>query len=263
VGDPRRVAFRRSAAVVAATALSMTALAACGPHNSGASVGQLVDTPAPTTVSSPSKKPEADSVAPSPSAPDDGPLKGGGTFVYDDGGVVATVQLPADGSQEDVRGLKDFLRRSHSPKLRIVSVTVTNHSSKTFPIKGFEIHGTTGTIPLYPAGTFVNLAMARPGVSSRPDLASAGTIVALTSAITIPPGRELTTLVGTQGSVQTITDVFYQRGSTSIRLRPLWEIRQAAAKVAREQAKAAKKLARQQAAAARKRARQRAATAGK
>jgi hypothetical protein len=259
-GGPRRGLrpHRGVAAVATATLAGSLLLTGCGSTEAGPTVGALVTTadPDPSAGATPSAGSDADPQDDAARATTAAvKLKGGGTFVLDDGGVLATMKLPADRAQEDVVALKDFLRRSHSPSTRIASVTVANHSSKAFSLNGFEIGTTTGTVKLYPVSTFVNLALALPGVGGNAELVSAGTVVSLTSAAAVPAGREITTLVATQRPVGTVTAVTYRHGSSSTTLRPLWEIRQAAAKQAREQAKAARRLARQQAREARKKAR--------
>ena len=228
------------------------ALAGCGGEAPAGTVGELLPT-ASAAAQAPTTPAVGSSVAsPSPTATP-GRLKGGGTYVLDHDGVVANFQLPPDGKQEDVVGLRGFLRQAHADPLVLASVTVTNRSRAPFSVSGFTVTGTPAGTRMYPVSTFVTLAMTLPGMDARPDLQAAGTVVELTSPVTVPVGGEVTTLVATQHSLSEITGVSYTpAGQPAVALAPLWRLRYEAAKLARQQARAAAVLARREAADARR-----------
>ncbi|MCD5315347.1 hypothetical protein [Kineosporia babensis] len=183
-------------------------------------------------------------------------LQGGGTYVYETGDLRVTVDFPASGQQENVRQLKSFLRKTRSPALQMVSVTVRNHTTEDFSVKGFRVLGEPGPVDLFPVASFISLAMSQPAAVNNQEIAMDGTIAALTSAVTVEAGATLTTLVATQQSVSRIDRIEYTPpDGEPVEVRPLWEIKQEAAKLARQQAREADQLARRQARQAREEAR--------
>lgn len=233
----------RVTALVASVGLVLLTSACATTHSP--ELGQLTATP--TSTASPTPTPIWTVLATAPAPVDTFRVSGTGIYVYSTTDVLATVTVPADYKQEDVAMLRSFIQASHSPKLQVMSVTVTNHSAAAFDVSGFQVQGEPQTVTLYTVPTFVSLALASPKVADDPLLVAQATMMTLTSPLMVPPGREMTALVATAGGLTKITGMTYTppRGA-AVALKPLWLIKLEQAKIAREQAKAAAALARQQ-----------------
>lgn len=233
----------RVTALVASVGLVLLTSACATTHSP--ELGQLTATP--TSTASPTPTPIRTVLATAPAPVSTVRVSGTGTYVYSSTGVLATVVAPADRTQEDVAMLQNFLRASHSPKLQVMSVTVTNHSAAAFDVSGFQVQGEPQTVTLYTVPTFMSLALARLEVAGDPLLVVQATTMTLTSPLSVPPGQKMTVLVATAGGLTKITGITYTPpGGAAVALKPLWLIRSEQAKMAREQAKAAAALARQQ-----------------
>lgn len=199
------------------------------------------------SIEAPTPTPTRTALSTLPAPVDTTHVSGTGTYVLSSGDVLATVVAPADRTQEDVAMLQTFLRTSRSPKLQVMSVTVTNHSAAAFDVSGFQVQGKPQTVTLYTIPTFMSLALARLEVADNPLLVVQATTLTLTSPLTVPPGQTMTALVATAGGLTKITGMSYTPpGGVAVALKPLWLIKLEQAKMAREQTKAAAALARQQ-----------------
>ena len=107
--------------MIAVTLLASGAMvAACG-NGGQQSLGRLL--PSATGTPTPTVTQSATPVVNATSSP--GKVHGTGTYILDHDGVVASLRLPPDASQEDVTRLRDLIRRTHAPALQLASVTVT------------------------------------------------------------------------------------------------------------------------------------------
>lgn len=237
-------------AALVAVALGALAASCAG----GGQPGKGMSVPSATAASvassaSPSSRPTP--ITPGrPAVADASFPKGSGTYVYDTGGIYATVQFPANFEDPAVADFRQFQLRSGCDECfvrHLATVTVTNRTGLTFSTTGFALLlSSRQMVRLYPLSAYVSAALAqvRPTQS---DTLNLGSMIIAESPTTIGPAQHITTVVATAAPVAAFQGVQYSDGSSLVQLQPVWKLREAAVKAARTQARVSAALARRQA----------------
>lgn len=147
-------------------------------------------------------------------------LLGSGAYIYNAGGVYATVTVPAPYTDTTARSVKDYVRRIRAAQLQLVEVTVTNHGGTAFPLSGFRLSTTSGTaITLLPVVQYLSAYLRGVSIIDNADLFNQGTDLVSSLIDSIPPGASATGLVATDLTIPGIAGLSYTpAGGTTVAL---------------------------------------------